>query len=307
MIIHKISDTEELVYTDNRTIDFNSVISELKYSSGGGSLNSDVTPSYAFSYTPEGYGKSVVTTKLERGGKKTYILDNTISFNFSNVGNFLRELNYFGKKAVLNFKGNDFGGNFLTHKESSIRNSHGNIITFKKTTVKGNTKGIHNFIHRMKMDNGQMLIPIIKRYFNTILLLKSSKHRLTGYANLEDYLSFIRSPSKEILDGFSETLNDADFSIEINPNAPEIKLKAQGVRDDTLMVELFANGDLKTADTPDTSTPYIFLTTKPIKLLNQEFPYIISRQKNIPIFISPMLLTSKKMIENLKGGINLLK
>ena len=308
MIIHKIDDTTELVYTDNRTIDFNFVISAINYSDGGGSINSNVDVSHAHSYSPEGYTKSVVTTKLEKGDKTTYILDNTISFNYRDVSSLLGEFKYFGKKAVLNFKGNQFGGNLSRHKDSSIRNNDGKVITFKQSSISPDSvKGIHNFIHRMKMDNGQMLIPIIKRYLNTVMLLKGAKHLLTGYANLEDYLNFIKSPSRDILNSFTETISDADFVIEINPSSPEVRMKAVGVKDDHLIVDLIVDGKIDSVDDTESLKPYVILNTKPIKLLNQTLPYFISRQKNIPIFITPLMLKSTEMLTNLKGGINLLK
>lgn len=308
MIIYKTSDNIELVFTNNKSIDFNSVINGLNYSKGGGIVKDGITVSHSVSYSPVGYSKPIITTKLQYGDKITYIIDDNIKFNFSDVHNFINEFNYFGKQAILNFKGNSFGGNFSKFKENSIRNYEGNIITFKRSSnISGNMKGIHNFIHRMKMDNGHMLIPIIKRYVNTIMLFKGKKKFLTGYANLHDYLNFIRNPSKDILNSFNEANTDSDFIVELNDNSPEINMKVSGVVDDKLMVDLFINGELKTKYIPEVVVPYILMTTKPIKLGNQTMPYFISRQQGMPIFISPLPLKSDEMVKSLKGGINLLK
>jgi len=308
MIIHKISDTVDLIYTDDKSADFNSIITKLNYSSGGGNLKSNIAVSYSSPYSPPFYNKSITSTKLQKGSKVTYIVNNSITFHYRDASSLINELNYFGKNTVLKFKGKSLGEDLSKYKANSIKNKSGTVITFKESTYTNDDNKLnHRFMHYMKTDNGRMLIPVIKRYVNTLMLFKAKRHLLTGYINLDDYMDFIRKPSSGILDSFTEKDEDSDFVIKIGNNSPRVKLKASSVNEGNLVVNLLVDANIESNETEVKPIPYIIFNTKPIKLINTTLPYFISRQNNMPIFITPVILKSSDMLTKLKGGINLLK
>lgn len=151
-----------------------------------------------------------------------------------------------------------------------------------------------------------MIAPLLKRYVNTLLMVKGKKKLLTGYANLRDYLTFIKNPSMEALLGTNEADEEATYFIEVNSGNKRMTLTAGEIIGNAVIVDLTTDNDIKSSDDTE-SKPYILLNAKPITLMNQKLPYFISYQKNFPVYVTPMLLKSDKVLQNLRGGINLLK
>jgi len=309
MLIYKISDNLKLVFTPNRTTNYNSVIQLLDYAGSNGALKKNIRVNFSAQYTPVGSNKSEIVTRLDNDNVTTYILDDTVSFyyNGNNIGDFIEKLSYFGNDTFLKFKNIAIGSNISKYKNNSIKNDEGKIITFKNFVSEGDLKGIHKFIYYMKMDNGRMIEPLIKRYVTTLLLFRGKQKFLTGYANLKDYLTFIKNPSKEMLAGFTEAVMDADFVIEMASNPSEIRLQASEIIGGKLAVDLFVNGVVKDVNKGEEATPYVLLNSKPIKLLNQKLPYFVVKHMKVPVFVSPLMFKSDKALVNLRGGINLLK
>jgi len=305
MLISNISNTLKLVFTGNRNNDFNAVMYKLKLAGPTGDVKKGVNVNHSSSYNSQGTSKSEVATKVDNGGKTIYILNDKISFYYHGIDDFLSRLRYFGDKVLLKIKGNTFTGSFSSYKNNSIEDSDGKIITFKSSvsTEDDNTQ-IHKFIHRMKTDNGRMIDPLIKRYSNTLRMVKGKRQLLTGYANLYDYLTYAQNPSSDILNSFSESFDSEGVTFNINNKG--VELKASGESDGKMVVNLLMKGDFEKPE-GEKQTPYVILNTKPIKLLNQQMPYFVSRQKYFPVFITTLFFKNDETLKNLKGGINLLK
>jgi hypothetical protein len=234
--------------------------------------------------------------------------NDSISFYYTgNVGDFLLKLKHFGENYILRSQDKILGEDFSRHSKNSIRNHKGEIISFRNLLNNYDVNAISQFIHRMKKDNAQILAPLIKKYVTIIFLFKGKKFLLTGYANLRNYINFIKTPSRELLDLLNEVETDVDYIIELSGKNPEIRLKSSETIDNKIVVDLFFDGKIKTkAEITKTLEPYVLMTTKPIRLLNQKLPYIISSQKNTPIFITPLLFNTTEYLKKLKGGVNLL-
>ena len=310
MIIQKISDSEQIAFTSDRQFDFNRIIKELGYSKGTGEPYKYVQVDYSHLYFISGSYESVISTRIKAKGNTTYIINDSNTFSHAvggNVDTFLSRLKAFGDKYFLKIGDVVLEGGFRKDGSTSIKNNRGDVISLGAARTDKEIKGIHNFIHRMKMDNGRMLIPMIIKFLNIALMFQNNKrYLLTGYANLLNYLTFIKNPSREILKNMNKSY-DSGYVMDFNTNYSDIDLTISDTKDGKIVVDMDFDGDFRPAEESIAQIdPYILMTLKPIKLLNQRMPYFMVSYKNTSVFVTPLFFNSAKILKSLKGGINLL-
>lgn len=309
MIVQNIDSTTQVVFTDNPQSDYLMIASELGYTKKDGNLYKYVTTEFSQMFHPRGAQSSIPSVKLTAKGAETYIVKNSFDFVFNNehIRNLVNAFGYFGNNYIPIMDSIEFRGPFSELGMDQIRDNSGKIISFAAQSSSDNSSIIHKVIHRLATDNGHMLAPIIKRYLNTIHLFKGNKNLLTGYAKLDNYLRMIKQPTKGLIPEIDNE-SDVDFSVSFNNGSTQARVEVVGVRDGVPVVELKFNGSLqsqgKVAQRPE---PYVLLTTKPINFGRETLPYNVVSYRGTPIFITPLIFNSNKILKELKGGINLLK
>jgi hypothetical protein len=309
MIVQNINSETQVIYTTNRVTDLPQVGEALKYNKKNGGFYKYVTVEHSTYFTPPKSTTSLPAIKLIAKGITTYVVDDTVEFNIdkSNVGNIIQLLSKFGEDYIIRYNNIDLNGPFRKNGSDSLINNESTIISIGSYGVNDNTNQIHNFIHRMRTDNGRMLDPVLRRFANTVFLFKGNKKLLTGYVNLSMYLNVIKYPSRGL---FNMNLPDtkADYVINLTSNSSRVRLKVVDVINGKLVLNISLDGSIEAASQyKQQISPYVLITTAPVNLLNQKFPNFVVQYRKLPIFITPIIFNSSEILKQLRGGINLLK
>jgi len=309
MIVQNIDSNTQVIFTDNAQSDYLSIATELGYTKKDGGLYKYVTAEFSQMYHPRGAQSSIPCVRLIAKGVETYIVKNSFDFvlNVDHIRNAIHGFEHFGSNYIPVVDSIEFKGPFNELSGNRIQDNIGKIISFAEQQVSDNSSMIHKVMHRLATDNGHMLAPIIKRYLNTIHLFKGNKNLLTGYAKLENYLRMIKQPTTGLIQDVDDGI-DADYVVNFNNGSTQARVIVTGVRDGVPVIELKFNGSLNThGKKVQKPEPYVLLTTKPINLGRERLPYNVVSYRGTPIFITPLIFNSTKILSELKGGINLLK
>jgi hypothetical protein len=307
MIVQNIDSTTQVVFTREPSADYRNIARDLNYTKKDGNLYKYVQVEYSQVYYVKGGNGSVPCVKFSAKGINTYIISDSHDFTMSseNPHNVVNALKTFGENYILQIDGVEFKG-AIKEIKNTMRDDNGKVISFGDMGV-SELPLVHKMIHRLSTDNGRMLAPILQRYLNTIHLFKGNKSLLTGYAKLESYLRMLQIPTKGLFNKIDSEI-DADYVIKMDDRHSQARVNVIGVRNGISVLELKMHGFLQDTSTlTSTPNPYILMTTKPIKLKNQKMPYTVVSHRGIPVFISPLIFNSDKILREMKGGINLLK
>lgn len=307
MIVQQINNNTQVVFVREPSADYRNVARELKYTKTDGNIYKYVQIEYSQVYYVKGGSGSVPCVKFTAKGVNTYIIADSYEFSLAaeHPHNVVNALKRFGDDYILQINNVEFKGGMQEIKDN-MRDVDGKTIAFGDINVHDSSL-IHKMIHRLSTDNGRMLGPILQRYLNTIHLFKGNKHLLTGYAKLENYLRMLQISTKGLFNKIESEI-DADYIIKMDDRNSQASIIVRGVRDGIPVLELKIRGSLQDANVASTiPNPYILMTTKPIKLKNQKMPYTVVSHRGTPVFISPLIFNSDKILREMKGGINLLK
>lgn len=308
MIVQNINNVTQVVFTREPSADYRNIARELNYTKNDGNLYKYVKVEYSQMYYVKGGNGSLPCVKFTAKGVETYIIQDSFDYLISNENprNTINALKTFGDDYIVRISGVEFKGG-MVEVNDTIRDVNGKTISFDGDVNATDFPLIHRMIHRLSTDNGRMLAPITQRFLNTIHLFKGNKHMLTGYAKLDTYLRMLQIPSKGLFNKVDSEI-DADYVLKLDNISSQARVNVIGVRDGNPVLELNMRGELQDATsitgTPD---PYVLLTTKPIRLKNQKMPYTVISYKGTPVFVSPLIFNSSKILRDMKGGINLLK
>src|SRR5574343_551741 len=201
MIVKNLDDSNQLIFTNNITADINSICSTLGYVKKNGDLYKGVNIISGNTYYPSNSDVSLQSTKISYKKVTSIVLDKKIELvtNVSNINKVIQALGRFGNDYVVNIKGTEFKGGLVLDVNGNINTNDGTKISINKSaSSNSDITRMHNFIHKMSMDNGRMLYPVLKRFSNTIHLFKGNKSLLTGYIKLDDYLYIMKMPQSDI-------------------------------------------------------------------------------------------------------------
>lgn len=308
MIVQNINSNTQVVFTREPSADYRNIARELKYTKSDGNFYKYVKVEYSQVYYVKGGSGSVPCVKFTAKGVETYIVQDSVDFSLSTDGprNVINALKTFGGNYIIQIDGIEFKGGMQEIK-NTMRDVNGKIISFGGDVGISDSTIIHKMIHRLSTDNGRMLAPIMQRFLNTIHLFKGNKSLLTGYAKLDTYLRMLQMPTKGLFNKIESDI-DADYVLKMDARSSQARINVIGIRDGVPVIELKMRGKLQDAAIlAETPNPYILMTTKPIRLKNQKMPYIVVSHRGTPVFISPLIFNSDKILRGMKGGINLLK
>ena len=304
MIVKNIDSENQLIFTGNKEGDLNTICSELGYLRKDGTYYKTLTIDRNYNYYPSNSDISISAIKLYYKNVTTIILDkfSECMINGNDISKLIKLLNRYGTNHSVKINGVTFDGP-LNQSANDIITSDDKKITIGDTTNSNNDiRNMHNFIHKMSMDNGRMLYPILRRYTNTLHLFKGNKSLLTGYVKLSDYLYTLKMPItgiKKLMGG-----SDSDYNIMLNSNI--VKIEITNITNGRIEYNVDFNGSLTTNINTGKYDPYILFTTSPITLQNQKLPFQVVSMNGIKIFVSPLLFSNRDVLAKLKGGINLL-
>lgn len=305
MIVQNINSHTQVIYTLNPEADYKKIAESLNYTRKDGMLYKNVIKDSS-TYYPNGSDRSLTAVKLISKEVTTYIVESEYTFQLtdSTFPDLINVFKRFGDTCIIKFNGIELSGPF-SYRDGVIISNSGKTITSNTSTNNVTHTLISQFIHHMGTDNGNMLHPIIQRFVTTMFLFKGNKHLLTGYANLKQYLHIMKQPMPK----FNSITQSEQSDYVINYDVTSLsKAKVIDVKDGTPVIEIVTNNKLTQFDSSTSiPEPYILITTKPIQMQNQTFPYTVVRYKGTSLFISPLIFNSRKILEQLPGGINLLK
>jgi len=303
MIVQRIDSNTQIIYTNDRISDAKSIASELGYVKKDGEYYKTLEYMQNTSYYPKGSSHSIDSSKFVYKGVSTYIINKTYSFmiNKENPQLLVDNLNKFGSTFIMKTGSNQFEGDVSLDASRNIKFSDGSTISLDAST-KSDTTNLDNFIHRMSMDNGRMLYPVLKRFINTVFMFNGHKSMLTGYIKLRDYLYMIKTPSTGLFNAVKGT--NAKYSLNINSSSA--RMSVVDVNNGIPIIELLIDGTITLNTQTGKFDPFILFTTKPISMKNQQMPFKTVQYKGVTIFITPLLFSNIETLSTLRGGINLL-
>jgi len=311
MIIQDVSNRLKIIYTPDRKADFNNIAKELGFLEANFQPKKDVIINQFGTYSPYGGNASLQSIEIKDNrdnGGVTHVINDSFFFDYNNdnIDIIVRNLKHFGNKYIINIESKLFRGEFIKESESSIKNTKGNIIIFESDEAKKMTPVTHDFMHKMRMNNSRMIMPLIRKYADTVTLFHSKRHLLTGYANILTYLNFMKTPDRENL--LSLTGKRGDCNVHIDKGNNRITLKVFGTNKGNIVMDFLINNQIYKSDKSRIrpSMPYILLNTKPIQLLNQKMIYFTAKYKKTTVFVIPLMLKSDSALKSLRGGFNLL-
>ena len=311
MVIQEINSRLKIIYTPDRNADFNTICRDLGFVEINLHPKEDVIINRFGNYSPQGGNASLQSIEIKDNrdnGGIIHIVDDSFSFDYNNnnIDSIIKNLKHFGNHYIINLNSKLFGGEFYKETESSIKNNKGDIITFDNDESKVMTPIMHDFMHKMSMNNSRMIMPLIRKYADTLNLFHAKRHLLTGYANIITYLHFMKHPDRETL--LTLTGKQGDCNVYLDKGKVTITLKVFGKHHDNLAMDFLINDHLYNSDKKreQTPTPYILLNTKPIQILNQKLPYFTAKYKKTTVFVIPLMLKSDAALKSLRGGFNLL-
>lgn len=305
MIIQKISNDTQVIFTKNKASDFNRIVSELGYAKKDGGLYKYVEVNHSSQYRPSGSTTNIPATVVTAKNVKSYIIDNEFDFYFDtkNISNIITQFSHYGDGCIIRNNGVELMGPFKKVGTDVIGCSDSTTISVTSAD-NSNSSEVHKLIHRLKTDNGRLLDPILQRFSTMVFLFKGNKHLLTGYANLSLYLKTMKEP----MPNFSNKTNsNSTYSIECK-DAGISRLSVIDVKNGAPIIDFKFNGSFISSEkTSGQPTPHVLITTKPIKLTSEQLPYFVVTHRKVPLFVTPIIFNSQKILEELKGGVNLLK
>jgi len=306
VITQDVNNNLRIIYASNKRAEFNDILRNLGYKKITGELEKDVIVTQNSIYYPSGGTSSLESIKIVSKGVTTHIIDDSVSFNYNSIDNITRNLKHFGNKYLVKLDNKNFVGEFFKQSEIAVKNYKGDIIIFESESSNRMTLRNHDFLHKMKMNNSRMIMPLLRKYVDVITLLKGKRHLLTGYANIMDYLAFMKKPSRDFL--LSLTGHNADFTVNLDKNPSKITLKVNNILKDGVLLDFIVNDKIYTSGkTPSRNPiPHILVNTKPVQLRNHKLLYFTAKYKHTTVFVIPLMLKSDKALKNLRGGFNLL-
>src|SRR5574343_47527 len=270
MIVKNLDDSNQLIFTNNITADINSICSTLGYVKKNGDLYKGVDIISGNTYYPSNSDVSLQSTKISYKKVTSIVLDKKIE---------------------------------LVTNVSNINKNDGTKISINKSaSSNSDITRMHNFIHKMSMDNGRMLYPVLKRFSNTIHLFKGNKSLLTGYIKLDDYLYIMKMPQS----GIKNIVNTSDCAYNITLNSDICEIEVTDVVSGNIKYSFNFNGSLSPVSNNGKFNPYVLFTTTPITMQNQKMPFQTVTVNGLHVFITPLLFSNSDTLTKLKGGINLL-
>lgn len=311
MVIQEINSRLKIIYTSDRKADFNTISRDLGFLESSLQPKKDVVINHFGNYYPNGGNASLQSIEIKDNrdnGGVIHIIDDSFSFEYNNdnVDTIVRNLKHFGNKYIINLNYRLFSGEFYKESETSIKNNKGDIIVFESSTSKDMTPIIHDFMHKMSMNNSRMIMPLIRKYADTVNLFYAKRHLLTGYANIITYLNFMKHPDRENL--LSLTGKKGDCNVQFDKGSVKITLRVFGKHHDNLTMDFLINNQPYASNEKreQAPMPYILLNTKPIQMLNQKLIYFTAKYKKTTVFVIPLMLKSDSAVKSLRGGFNLL-
>jgi len=311
MVIQAVSNTLKIIYTPDRKADFNNIARELGFLEANSQPKKDVIINQFGSYFPHGGNSSLQSIEIKDNrdnGGVTHVINDSFSFDYNNdnIDTIIRNLKHFGNKYIINIGSKLFGGEFVKESESSIKNTKGSIIIFESDEAKKMTPVMYDFMHKMRMNNSRMIMPLIRKYADTVTLLHNKRQLLTGYANILTYLTFMKNPYRENL--LTLTGKRGDYNVHFDKENNRITLKVFGIHNGNIVMNFLINNQIYNSDKSSVTppVPYILLNTKPIQLLNQKMIYFTAKYRKTTVFVIPLMLKSDRSVKNLRGGFNLL-
>ena len=234
----------------------------------------------------------------KKDGSKHYFVSKNIKFDDwkdKTSSNLVTFFNTYGYDSVLNLDNLSLNGMW----NRSGDNLEIDSTIFELTSSSDlSTDYIHNFIHKMKTDNGRMISPLTEKFLVVVRLVRRNASRFTGYANIETYLKRMNIPST-LFQGKNVSDNKRLEFID----TPVLTVEAAGINSISINVS-----GISIADTSNNKpNAYILLTLKPITLGGAKLPFFTIRYSDLMLFVSPLIMTNDNYLRNLEGGINLLK
>ena len=309
MVIYDVNDKLKIIYTPNKKTDFDKIFKILDINLESKSIkNIEINQSGRF--FPVGGTAALDSIEIKDTEKNsvTHIINDIAVFDYDmdNIPLILDKLKTFGNKYTININNRLFRGDFYRNTDTSIKNTSGQVIFFETDPGQKMTLRIHDFMHKMRMNNSRMIMPLIRKYADVITICRGKKHLLTGYANILNYLEFMKNPSRDFIKSLAG--EEGDCKVLFVRGRSRITLRVSGVLENSLMLDFLINNEPYVAGKMDTESPvpYILLNTKPIQLLNQKLIYFTAKYKNTTVFVIPLMLKSDDALKNLRGGFNLL-
>lgn len=309
MIINNKSDNEYIVYVDNPRTQYINVLSELKLLRGDHQpykyVDIDLYGRYQI-----GNGKSIDAVIIKAKHRKIIVIKNSIDFTYNgtNVHDLALFMNTYGTtNTIITFNSNtSISGGF--HANGNIMsNSKRETIEIGKYSNESDIQWVKKAIHYLSNNQGQMLMPVIKKFHDITYLVRSHHKELVGYANLVNYMNAMRLPSNGGSSNGNMSDIQSDYVININRTPTQFILKIEKYSDGILYLKCIVDGSFESSSTYNKPNPYILFTTQPLKMGTSVLPYQIIKYKGRVFFISPLVFNSDKYLRGLRGGINLLK
>jgi len=296
------------VWVADRAAQLPSVMSEFKL------LNKEKTPHKYVQiqsngqYTPKGGVTPLPCTTILAKDKAIFVMNN--SFNFSILRNDARPLsnalNRFGSASIVNIDDNNFKTPISVSDSKHLKSGIDKIAIgqFINSTIENK---VDQFIHRMKTDNGKMLLPLTRKFVDVSHIMGGNKSRLTGYADLNIYLRMLNQPTLNS-EALIKDMANSNYLLNVPEEQVNAMVVVDGVENGNLKLHLKAPIKMYSDEKPlPQKFPFLLFTLKPITLKEQKFPFFVMPYKHNRLFVTAMILDSMKPLESLSGGLNLLK
>ena len=225
----------------------------------------------------------------------SYIIPDSFTVRNSNdVDDMTTIMGAYGTDSVMSVSNRYVKCDFRANG-NTIRNSE--MIQISFSGDEQISKKAEQLLSRLGVDNGGLVAPLIDKFVNITRIVRMNTDRLTGYANLAQYLMMMKQPTNDL---YSDGKNAVKYILNIESTDIGIRLVSY---DDQPILEPIGFSINVNNTTP---TPYILITTKPITL-GKRVPSQIVRYGGRAFFITPLVFNSDKILKGLSGGIDLLK
>lgn len=293
----------KIIFTQDKNIDLNSILKELKL------LKKDGSPYKYVTVERNADFQNIEAIKIISKKDVFYIMNRSVDFKFSgNTTELISRLNLVFSDYSVSINDIRFDGTFDLVEPKLAKNKSGDYLALGDFYV-GPEEKLDNFIHLMKRDNGHAISPLVKRFSRTIFLMKNYKHALLGYAHLPTYLRMLKMDLSQqkftnlyqadaratyILNVKNEPARATVNILDVSNNKANLKLSIEGS-------ELIKNNTVKS------TSPYILIAAKPIEIDNKRIPFFPVITNGIASFVSVLLFKNDSYLKTMPGGIDLLK
>lgn len=306
MIIQK-DNTNFYVWVNNKEAQLNNVLSEFKL------LDSNTQPSKHIQihrngqYMPKGATTPLASITVLAKDKAIFIMNDMHRFSLlrNDARALASALNRFGVSTV-DINGKSIKGPFSAIDSRHLKTGSKNIALGQFINNSIESK-VDQFIHRMKTDNGKMLLPLTRKFTDMLHLLGKNRNRLSGYVDLNLYLRMLNQPTLNT-ESVIKDLNTADYLLNIPQEQTHAVISVAGV--DASGVKLVLKSPSVLYDGVESlpqKNPYLMFTPKPLSLKDEQFPFFVLSYKGHRVFVTAMIMDNSSPFESLSGGVNLLK